>query len=116
MPVPPSSATDPATAAHCERRAGEYDEWYTGHVSGHLPADEWQAFLTEARRVAGRLVVVDSDRRHGVDPDQWQERVLNDGSRHRVSKRYVTGDELAAELGGEVLWDGDWFVAAGVSW
>jgi hypothetical protein len=41
---------------------------------------------------------------------------LNDGSRHSVDKRYFTGDELATELGGEVLLDGAWFVAAKVSW
>ena len=62
--------------------------------------------------MAGELVVVDSARRPGADAEQWQERVLNDGSRHRVYKRYFTGDQLAAELGGEMLLDGAWFVAA----
>jgi hypothetical protein len=38
--------------------------------------------------------------------------VLNDGSRHRVFKRYLTPAALAAEIGGEPLLDGDWFVAA----
>jgi len=56
--------------------------------------------------------VLDSATRPGVAPEQWQERVLNDGSRHRVFKRYLTGAGLAAELGGEVLLDGEWFVAA----
>ena len=60
--------------------------------------------------------MVDSARRPGVDPEQLQDRVLNDGSRHRVYKRYFTGDDLAAELGGDVLLDGAWFVAAKVSW
>jgi demethylmenaquinone methyltransferase/2-methoxy-6-polyprenyl-1,4-benzoquinol methylase len=72
--------------------------------------------MAEARRVAGELIVVDSALRPGVEPEQWQERVLNDGSRHQVYKRYFTGDQLAAELGGEKLLDGDWFVAARVSW
>jgi hypothetical protein len=37
--------------------------------------------------------------------------VLNDSTRHRVDKRYFTGDGLADELGGgEVLHDGRWFV------
>jgi hypothetical protein len=40
--------------------------------------------------------------------------VLDDGSSHRVYKRYFRADELAAELGGgTVLHDGRWFVAVG---
>jgi ubiquinone/menaquinone biosynthesis C-methylase UbiE len=93
-----------------------FDRVFTGHFYGHLPPDERQLFLAEARRVAGELVVVDSARRPGVDPEQWQDRVLNDGSRHRVYKRYFTADQLAGELGGEALFDGAWFVAARVTW
>ena len=44
--------------------------------------------------------------------EEWQERVLNDGSRFEVFKRYFDGPGLARELGGgSVLHDGDWFVA-----
>ena len=68
-------------------------------------------FLAEARRVAGELVVVDSAVRPDHEPVEWQERVLNDGSRHEVYKRYFTGEGLAEELGGgEVLHAGPWFV------
>ena len=84
----------------------------TGHFYGHLLPDERSAFLAEARRVAGELVVVDSAERDGQPAEQWQERILNDGSSHRVYKRFVTGEALAAELGGgTVLFDGRWFVA-----
>jgi hypothetical protein len=63
--------------------------------------------------VARELVVVDTARRPEVPPERWEERVLNDGSRHRVYKRFLTGDELASELGGgSKLFDGRWFVAA----
>jgi demethylmenaquinone methyltransferase/2-methoxy-6-polyprenyl-1,4-benzoquinol methylase len=62
--------------------------------------------------VASELVVVDSALRPGVAPEQWQERVLNDGSRHRVYKRFLTARGLADEIGGEVLLDATWFVAA----
>ena len=89
---------------------------FTGHFYGHLPPEERQAFLAEARRVARELVVVDSALRAGVDPEQWQERILNDGSRHVIYKRYFAGNELAAELGGVPLFDGTWFVAARVTW
>jgi hypothetical protein len=36
--------------------------------------------------------------------------VLSDGSRHRVYKRFFTASSLAAELGGQVVHDGYWFV------
>lgn len=42
--------------------------------------------------------------------------MLNDGSRHRVFKRYLASPDLADELRGEVLLNGTWFVAAGASW
>ncbi len=93
-----------------------FDRVFTGHFYGHLPPVERTAFLAEARRVAGELIVVDSARRPGVEPEQWQERVLNDDSRHRVYKRYLSGDQLADEIGGQPLLDGQWFVAARVSW
>jgi demethylmenaquinone methyltransferase/2-methoxy-6-polyprenyl-1,4-benzoquinol methylase len=89
-----------------------FDRVLTGHFYGHLPVDERQAFLAETRRVADELIVIDSALRPGVEPEQWQERTLNDGSRHRVFKRYLTGSQLAREIAGEVLLDGDWFVAA----
>lgn len=93
-----------------------FDRVFTGHFYGHLSDTERRSFAGEVRRVAGELIVVDSARRPGIEPEQWQERVLNDGSRHRVYKRYLSGPQLASELGGEVLLDGDWFVAARASW
>jgi hypothetical protein len=42
--------------------------------------------------------------------------VLNDGSRHRVYKRYLSGEQLAEEIGGEELLNGRWFVAARACW
>jgi demethylmenaquinone methyltransferase/2-methoxy-6-polyprenyl-1,4-benzoquinol methylase len=92
------------------------DRVFTGHFYGHLPPDERTTFLAEARRVADELVVVDSARRPGTAPEQWQERVLNNGSRHRVYKRYLSGGQLAEEIGGQTLLDGQWFVAAKVAW
>ncbi len=91
---------------------GAFDRVLTAHFYGHLPPDERAAFLGEARRVARELVVVDSALRAGVDPEGWQERVLNDGSVHRVFKRHLTAEGLAAELGGVPVLDTPWFVAA----
>jgi demethylmenaquinone methyltransferase/2-methoxy-6-polyprenyl-1,4-benzoquinol methylase len=90
---------------------GAFDRVVTGHFYGHLQSGERAAFLAEARRVAHELIVVDSARRAGVAEEEWQERVLDDGSRHRVFKRYLTGGRLREELGdGDVLHEGTWFV------
>jgi len=90
---------------------GELDRVFTGHFYGHLLPGERERFVAEARRVAPELVVVDSALREDVDAEEWQERVLNDGTSHRVYKRFFRGAELAGELGGgEVLHEGRWFV------
>jgi hypothetical protein len=68
------------------------------------------AFLQEARRVADELVFVDSSQAHSPVAVEWQPRVLNDGSEWEVYKRFFTGEGLAAELGGDVLHEGTWFV------
>ena len=69
-------------------------------------------FLGEARRVAAELVVVDSALRPDVEPEELQERILDDGSRWEVYKRYFTPTGLADELGGgRTLLAGRWFVA-----
>jgi demethylmenaquinone methyltransferase/2-methoxy-6-polyprenyl-1,4-benzoquinol methylase len=91
---------------------GTFERLFTSHFYGHLEDPERERFLAEARRVAGELVVVDSALRDEVEPAEWQERELNDGSRWEVYKRYFRPGELAAELGGgETLFDGRWFVA-----
>ena len=101
-------ALDAREAAFANR---EFDRLFTGHFYGHLDEDERARFLAEARRVARELVVVDSARRPDTQ-DGMQERVLNDGSRWEVLKRYFTPERLLAELGGgEPLLDGRWYVA-----
>jgi SAM-dependent methyltransferase len=93
------------------RDAG-FDRVFTGHFYGHLQPAERAAFLTEARAVAPELVVVDAGPRGGEPREEWQTRVLSDGSRHHVYKRFFSGASLAQELGGaSVLHDGVWFVA-----
>jgi ubiquinone/menaquinone biosynthesis C-methylase UbiE len=94
---------------------GAFERVFTGHFYGHLERGERERFLTETRRVAPELVVVDSALRDDVSAEERQQRVLRDGSRHEVYKRYFTGEGLAAELGGgRLLHDGRWFVA--VAW
>jgi ubiquinone/menaquinone biosynthesis C-methylase UbiE len=84
----------------------------TMHFYGHLEQAEREQFLAEARRVAPELVVVDSALRDEVEPEEWQDRVLNDGSHWSVYKRYFTPDGLLGELGGgRTIHAGRWFVA-----
>jgi ubiquinone/menaquinone biosynthesis C-methylase UbiE len=90
---------------------GAFDRIFSGHFYGHLGDTNRERFLAEARRIARELVIVDASRKASDVDDMLQERVLNDGSRWEVYKRWFTGVGLAAELGdGEVLHDGAWFV------
>jgi ubiquinone/menaquinone biosynthesis C-methylase UbiE len=90
---------------------------FTGHFYGHLEPPDRARFVAEARRVGRELVVVDSSRRSSEVDEAISERVLNDGSRWEVYKRWFTGEALAAELdGGEVLFDGSFFVVVRSSW
>ena len=91
---------------------GTFERLFTAHFYGHLEEPERSRFLGEARRVASELVVIDSALRPDVDEEELQERVLGDGSRWEVYKRYFTAGRLAAELGGgETLLENRWFVA-----
>ena len=79
---------------------GTFERVFTSHFYGHLEDH------------APELVVVDSALREDVEPAEHQERILDDGSRWQVFKRYFEPDGLAAELGGgETVFAGRWFVA-----
>ena len=85
-----------------------FDRVFTGHFYGHLEPDARARFLAEARRVAPELVVVDS----AGSGEEVQERILDDGSRWEVYKRWFEPEQLLDELGGgRVLHSGRWFVA-----
>jgi len=88
-----------------------FDRVVTMSFYGHLEGSERERFLAEARRVAGELVVVDAALRDDTEPEEQQERILNDGSVWTVYKRYFTAAGLTEELGGgETVYDGRWFV------
>ncbi|MEX0673656.1 MAG: class I SAM-dependent methyltransferase [Gaiellaceae bacterium] len=81
---------------------------FTGHFYGHLEPDVRARFLAEARRVAPELVVVDS----AGSGEEVQQRILSDGTRWEVYKRWLDPEQLLDELGGgRVLHSGRWFVA-----
>jgi ubiquinone/menaquinone biosynthesis C-methylase UbiE len=87
-----------------------FDRVFTSYFYCHLEDDERERFLAEARRVASELVVVASIRGDGDAFERWEERRLKDGSQWSVYKRVFEGSDLAAELGGEVVFKGSWFV------
>jgi ubiquinone/menaquinone biosynthesis C-methylase UbiE len=89
---------------------GSFERVFTSHFYGHLEEEEREQFVAEARRVAAELVVFDAGP-NGEPRSEWQERVLQDGSRWTVYKRFFSGEGLLAELGGGVvLHEGRWFV------
>jgi ubiquinone/menaquinone biosynthesis C-methylase UbiE len=90
---------------------GSFERVFTSHFYGHLEEGDRLRFLAEARRVAPELVVFDAALHGGEPRAEWQERVLNDGTRWTVYKRFFTGESLLAELGGgTILHEGHWFV------
>jgi len=90
---------------------GTFERIFTGHFYGHLRDDERTTFLREARRVGHELIVLDAARGEGVAGEQMQERVLSDGSRHMVYKRFFRPRQLATELGrAAALFEGRWFL------
>jgi ubiquinone/menaquinone biosynthesis C-methylase UbiE len=108
----PSAGFVQSDALRLPFQDGMFERVFTSHFYGHLEDPERGRFLAEARRVAAELVVVDSALRDDVEPTERQERVLDDGSRWEVFKRFFEPGELAVELGGgETLLAGRWFVA-----
>jgi len=97
-------------AASLPFQDGEFDRVFASYFYCHLEEAERERFLAEARRVARELVVVASVPGEGDAVERWEERRLKDGSTWPVYKRVFTGEQLAQELGGEVVFQGDWFV------
>jgi demethylmenaquinone methyltransferase/2-methoxy-6-polyprenyl-1,4-benzoquinol methylase len=87
-----------------------FDRVFTSYFYCHLENHDRMCFLTEARRVASELVVVASIRGEGDACERWEDRRLEDGSQWNVYKRVFEGPDLAAELQGEVVFKGHWFI------
>lgn len=87
---------------------GEFDRVFTSHFFHHLPPNERAAFVEEARRIAGELVVVEDIRAPDAPAEQ------SHGHAHRHA---FTPEGLAAELGGgaRFLHTGRWFVVVASS-
>jgi demethylmenaquinone methyltransferase/2-methoxy-6-polyprenyl-1,4-benzoquinol methylase len=88
-----------------------FDRVFASYFYCHLVEEERERFLSEARRVAGELIVVGSRRRNGDASERWEERRVRDGRSWVVFKRVFEPELLAAELSGEPIHAGRWFVA-----
>jgi SAM-dependent methyltransferase len=84
--------------------------FFTSHLYGLLLPEERRAFLDEAGRVAGEIVILDAGRPPGVAAEEWQERALPSGERYRVYRRHFDARSLAAEVEGDVLFAGRFYV------
>jgi demethylmenaquinone methyltransferase/2-methoxy-6-polyprenyl-1,4-benzoquinol methylase len=88
----------------------EFDRVFSSYFYCHLEEDDRVRFLAETRRVAPELVIVGSRLQPDEEPERWDERVLNDGTRWQVFKRIFDPDALAQELDGRVLHRSHYFV------
>jgi ubiquinone/menaquinone biosynthesis C-methylase UbiE len=108
----PNGGVIQADAFHLPFQAGAFGCLMASHFYGHLAEPDRARFLNESRRVAESVLIVDAAVLENVPPEAMQDRILKDGSRHTVYKRYFTPEQLISELGrGRVLQAGRWFVA-----
>jgi SAM-dependent methyltransferase len=83
---------------------------FAAHIYGLLEESHRRAFLAEARRIAKELIVVDAGRPSGVPAEHWQRRTLSGGDTFRVFRRHFDSDSLAAEINGQPLFSGRFYV------
>jgi SAM-dependent methyltransferase len=92
-----------------------FERVFSSHFVDHLRPPERERFLSEARRVADELVLVQErgdEHREGL-----LDRGLRDGSRHEIYKVVFTPESLLGELGGgDVLYEGTLFFMAQRRW
>jgi SAM-dependent methyltransferase len=89
-----------------------YDFAFSSNVYSHLDTSGGRSeFLAEALRVACELIVFDQVWTPGLPAETWELRRLEDGTPFEVFKRYLTPEVLAAELGGEIVFESPGFVA-----
>ena len=94
-----------------------FDRVLASSFYGLLPLPDRGRFLAEAGRVADELILVEPTPEFGPGgrTEGWEERVLSDGSRYEIYRRYFTAEALAEEIGGRILFAGRWVVMAAAS-
>jgi ubiquinone/menaquinone biosynthesis C-methylase UbiE len=84
-----------------------FERAFAANLYGHLAAPQRAELISEMRRVANEIVILDQLADDGRFRDGPEERVLLDGTRMTIHKCYFTVDRLLSEIGGgEVLMDG----------
>ena len=109
VPVIQADATALPVPAHA------FDRFFSAHLYGLLLPNERDTFLAEAHRVASEVMILDAGRPLGVSAEEWQERTLPGGSRYRVFRSHFDAGALAAEVGGVVLFAGQFYVLVGTA-
>ena len=109
VPVIQADATALPVGSHA------VDRCFSAHLYGLLLPGERESFLAEAHRVASEVVILDAGRPQGVRAEEWQERTLPEGDHYRVFRRHFDADALAAEVGGVVLFGGQFYVLVGTA-
>jgi SAM-dependent methyltransferase len=99
-----------ADALHLPLADRSVNRLFAAHLYGVLLPDEREVLLAEARRVAREVLVLDAGRPEGVRAAEWQERTLEDGKPYRVFRRHFDAETLASEIGGNVIFDGSFYV------
>lgn len=99
-----------ADARHLPLADRAVERVFATHLYGLLDTATATVVISEARRVAHEIVVLDAGRPEGVPREQWQDRTLPDGSEWRIFRRHFTPDVLAEELRGSVLFGGRFYV------
>ena len=96
---------------------GSFERIFSSHVFGRFEREDRKRFVSEAHRVAPRLVVLDSPLQGDRAAEGPQHRELLDGTKYVIYKKYFRPEELVEELeGGRVLLSTSWFLAVEREW
>ena len=106
----PSISTVRADALHLPVHDRSISRVFATHIYGLLEPEGRTALLKEAKRVASEVVILDAGRPEGVPAEHRQLRTLPDGSQWHILRRHFDPEVLAAEIGGEVLFGGRFYV------
>ena len=95
-----------------------FDRIFSSFFYGLLPEPDRERFLAEVRRVADQLVLIEPTPEWEPDGrmEGWEQRVLPQGSRYEIYRRYFTAESLAGEIDGSILFAGRWVAMAAVDW
>jgi ubiquinone/menaquinone biosynthesis C-methylase UbiE len=77
-----------------------FDRVFTANFYGHLQRSARMQLVSEMRRVAGEVIVLDQLAREALFSEGPEERQLLDGSKFTIHKCYFTINKLLEEVGG----------------